>query len=140
MAPPDVPVIKTHSKVPTLLVVMLIVVAIFGGVSQLGSSARKTMDEITAEARNNPVPSGRHCLDMSIGGLHADLWLTVKASLHNPDSMRDMVMDIDPVTPAGQHKIRFQFRAQNAYGALRLQTVEASVLAKGCGLVTWRLV
>lgn len=126
--------------VKTVLLGAGLLIAGFLSVAQLGSSASRTMDEMAAKARFNSVPSGEHCLDPSIGYLHADLWLKVKRSLHDPDSMRDMVMEVEPVNPNQQHKIRFQFRAKNAYGALRLQTVEAYVMAMGCVLIRWKLV
>lgn len=121
-----------------IAVIAAVLVGGFLYLSAQGSQMLAAADRAWEAQRMRPEPSGLHCLDPSMNLLHPDLYVAVKRSLHNPDSIRDMRMQIAPVAADGTHEITFTYRALNLYGALQVQSVTGKVAAAGCDLLSWK--
>lgn len=90
------------------------------------------------QAKLAPTPDGKHCLDESIGGLHTDLYMTVKQTLHDPASMSDMHMRLFPKDSTGKNAVLFTFRARNGQATMQLYEVGAFFQNADCKLLEWK--
>lgn len=95
--------------------------------------------EAAAAAEAEEQLSGLHCLS-DWDGSHRELARAVIDNLNDPGSFEHVETRITKLRDSGTHGIIMTFRANNAFGALVLGNVTASVNGSDCGLLEWTLV
>ena len=73
---------------------------------------------------------GRHCL--ASDGSPEKLVSTLKSLMGNPDSFDHLQTSIEPVDSAGQHRVSMRYRAENRFGGMSLEAVEATLDSDDC--------
>lgn len=94
------------------------------------STTTEEKAEATAEAEADRR-KGFHCLSRWDGN-HDGLEKLVKAQLNDPGSMETLQTFISPVNSEGNHRIRMEFTALNAFGGRVRNTAVGWVNNKTC--------
>lgn len=86
-----------------------------------------------ASDRTSPenTKQGFHCLS-GWDGANRSLVAQVEASLRNPSSFEHVETKIGPVNGSGKRPIIMQYRAQNGFGGLNVETATGTVDPRSC--------
>ncbi|MCW3836016.1 zinc ribbon domain-containing protein [Sphingomonas canadensis] len=113
------------------VLVIALILAFAPAISQCEQEQREQPPPEEAAKKAEDRRNGMHCLS-HWDGSNADLVRQIKAALGDPDSFDHADTLISPLNEAGNHLLRMDFRAANAFGGKQKLTAWARIDPKSC--------